>query len=134
MSNYEPITSMELEKCHVILLRENLVENKMKEGVHIEVQDVSLIKHANKTITAGRSYAVLVSSSDFNSVSDDARKLSASPEFVERTVAKALLVHNTATKLVGNTYILVNRPAIPTRMFTCREEAIGWLEEKLKEQ
>lgn len=127
------LQAIELEKCHVLLLEDGLVENRMKENIQLEVKDVLELKEVNTAMARGNKYCVLVTANHFNAVTADARRVSASPEFVGQTIAKALLVHNTATKLVGNAYITVNRPAIPTKLFSCRDSALAWLAE-MKEQ
>lgn len=125
-------TSIELDKCNVFLVGENIIENQVKEGAHIEVEDILAIKKANMALTSGRPYGVLVCSSDFSSISDEARKLSASREIIGRTVAKALVVHNIASRLIVNAYMVMNRPVMKTKVFSSRETAIQWLSEVLE--
>jgi len=127
-----PASAIELEKCYVLLLQEGLIENRMKEDILIDVQDVLAIKEANMSMSGGKHYCVLVTANDFNSVTNEARRLAASNEFQQRTIAKALLVHNAATRLIGNAYIRINRPTTPTRLFSEREAAIGWLLQMLR--
>ena len=41
--------------------------------------------------------------------------------------AGALLVESLISKLAGNIFITVDKPSVPTRLFTDREKALRWL-------
>ncbi len=100
----------------------------MNEGAFIDEAALYQIKQVNEHLFGARRYAVLlVTTSNFNAISEKARELSASAEFVRNTKGKALLVHNSATKLVGNFYLNFNKPVMPTKLFTDRVKAIAWL-------
>ncbi len=44
-------------------------------------------------------------------------------------IAGAILVNNQLQKLLGNFFIHINKPAIPTRLFTDEAEALTWLKQ-----
>jgi hypothetical protein len=45
---------------------------------------------------------------------------------VRKTTGKALLAHNSTTKLAGNFYLNFNKPVMPTKLFSDRVKAIAW--------
>ncbi|GAB4130959.1 MAG: hypothetical protein Fur0041_00740 [Bacteroidia bacterium] len=118
--------------CTASLLEPGIVENKIKEGAFIDVSEIYLLKAANEKLSGNEKYGILVISADFNAISDEARNITADASFVRNTLGKALLVHNAASKLVGNIYISFNKPKMPTRLFTDRDKALKWLRD-LKE-
>jgi len=51
----------------------------------------------------------------------------ARPEVAERTIAVALLVGSSAMRVIANLFLTVNKPIMPTRLFTVEQEAVDWL-------
>ena len=113
--------------CVVVKIDEHISEVRIREGAFVDETALYLTKQANEFLFGSERYAVLVTTSNFNAISEKARELSASAEFVRNTKGKALLVHNSATKLVGNFYLNFNKPKLPTRLFTDRRKALAWL-------
>ena len=60
-------------------------------------------------------------------VSHDARKYSARPENTKAASAHGMFVGSAVSKLVGNLYLKLNKPKVPSRVFTSEDEAIQWL-------
>jgi len=118
---------IETDKYIVRELESGLLENFIKEGAHIVAEDVRLLKKANMQISTRDKYVVLVNSSQFNSISKEARELSASKEFSNETIAKALMTPSTGHKLIVQFYLRVNKPHIITKPFTDKNLAINWL-------
>lgn len=125
----EEMPEVIMKNCIVRLIGPRIIENLVKEGGTIDVEDVHAIKKTNEQLCPEGNYAVLVTSTNFNSITAAARRITSSSEFVKRSLGKAMLVHNTATKLVAEFYIRVNKPAMPTQIFTDRKKAIDWLKE-----
>jgi len=124
---------LSFEKGEAILLEEGIIENRIFDFASLEPDDIIAFRTFNQTLANAKSYVVLVESGIFTSISDNARKLVASKEFKQYTIAKALIAKNFAQELVMNFYMKVNRPATETRLFVNRTEAIMWLRKKIKE-
>lgn len=122
---------IETDKYIVREIENGLIENYIKEGVHIGKEDVESIKRANMKISSRDRYVVLVISKEFTSISKEARELSASKEFANETIAKALIAPSTAHKIVSQFYLKVNKPVILTKIFTDVDQAKVWLREFL---
>lgn len=60
-------------------------------------------------------------------ITPEARKLFASKDACEGVTRGALLVKSFINKILGNTYLNIDRPLVPTKMFTDEKEAITWL-------
>lgn len=115
-------------------VEDRILENRVLCDVHVDVDDVLFFKQANTSLMGNEAYAILVVSEQGSTISKEARALSASDEFKKNTVAKAFLVNNLPHRIVGNFYLKVNRPAIPTRIFSDREQALNWLRSMLKKE
>lgn len=51
----------------------------------------------------------------------------ASERLAERVHALALLTESAVSHMVGNFFLAIKQPPMPTRMFRSREQALGWL-------
>lgn len=57
------------------------------------------------------------------------REYSASPEAKKYTIAEAFVSRSLPIQLIGNVYIKLNRPVVPTRFFNNENAAIFWLKQ-----
>jgi len=99
---------------------------KVLEGSDIELADALQNHEATKILTKNERHLVLVDGKANLSVSREARNYAASKED-RGAIATALLITSTANKLIGNFYINVNKPEIPTKIFSSEEKAVEWL-------
>ena len=60
-------------------------------------------------------------------VTKDARKLFASKEACEGVSKGALLVKSFINEIIGNAYLKIDKPLVPTALFRNKEEAVKWL-------
>lgn len=86
----------------------------------------SLTEHVGK-IGNGKKMKVIIDIKSFNTISDEAKKYSATPAGQIYTSANAIVIHSLASRLGANFFIRFNKPATPTRVFNTIEEAAQWL-------
>lgn len=111
---------------------DGILENRIIDSVEIDVKDVYQAKEDNLAITNGKPYCILVNSGKYTTISKEALELSASPDFKQNTIAKALLIQELPHRIVGNFYMRFKKPAIKTKIFTDRAKALIWLKGELK--
>lgn len=109
------------------VLKSGIIENIIHDYASIEEKNVLEIKTANKELSKGKPYVILVDSGIYTTISKEARELSASKDFSQQTIAKALIVRGLGQRIIGQFYINVNKPHIKTKIFAEREKAIKWL-------
>lgn len=78
-------------------------------------------------MTAGKRVPTLVDLRAPASVTGKARAFFASQEGCAGTTRLALLTASNVTALAGNLFMRVNRPPVPTRLFTDEDQARAWL-------
>lgn len=120
-------------KFSLRLLEEGVIENIVIGGSTIEASDAAYLKAANLELAGYESYCVLVSLEDHVIVTKEWQAVTASREYVQKTIAKAILVKNLAQALLASFYLKFNRPAIKTKAFKNREDAINWLRKSYAE-
>jgi hypothetical protein len=115
------------ENYEAFELERGLIENQIKNDVVLDEKDVRNLKEANTDLANGKPYAVLVEFEEMVNVTREARELTASKDFLGKTIAEALLIHSLGHKIIGNFYLSVSKPHIRTKIFTDRTEALEWL-------
>lgn len=79
-------------------------------------------------ISKGITMPIFVDLREIISADTKARKYMAGEEAVRFISAGAFQVNGLISKLAGNIFIAVDKPLVPTKLFTDRDKAIGWLE------
>jgi hypothetical protein len=86
---------------------------------------------ATAKLTGGRRLPALIDLRRVRSQSADARAYLAGPDANRVSIAVALLIGTPISRVIGNFYLGVNRPTVPTRLFTELAEAERWLDQFL---
>lgn len=118
----------ELAKYHIELIRPGLVFIQVKDGVHIEKEDVIEVNKINLEWCGETGYFVVLCSGRHTTISDDAKELTANPLFSKKRLGFAMVVHSLPQRLVGNFFIKLNKPIAPAKVFNSKEDAFKWVE------
>lgn len=117
----------ETDVFRMILHDDLLKEFIVKKNCTLHEADVLNSLQLTEQHSPGSKYYVLIEGEDGAAVSNDARRLAASPEYSRNTAALALCSSNVMLAISGNLFLKINRPKVPTRFFDDREKAIAWL-------
>lgn len=74
-----------------------------------------------------KSYPFLISIQSVRHSTKEARDILASKDGCEKVTASAILVDSAITSVLGNFFIKINKPLVPTKLFTDKTLAIQWL-------
>lgn len=83
--------------------------------------DFRLKKYSDKA------YPFLINIKQVKFVSKEARDFLASEKGCEKVSASAILINSAVESMLGNFFMRINRPLVPTRLFTDENAAIKWL-------
>lgn len=91
--------------------------------------DLKIAKHCVKSrldFSEGASYPVLIRLQGVCSITKEARDYfgEEGSKFIK---AGALIIISPLTKILGNIFLNINQPKVPTRIFTNEKDAIEWL-------
>ena len=115
------------DKFEIFVLSSNIFKLKPKENVELVVQDAIEIRNIFFKLANGSKWAVLVDGANFFTTTAEFRSLSASAAYTDLRVALAIVTNSMATKIIGNFFIKVNKPASHTKLFSNEKEALAWL-------
>lgn len=103
---------------HIVVLTDSFTLDMAKECVRERMR-----------ITRGKPYPMLSDSRNVVDFEKGARKYLAHNDQVTNLNAGAILIKNRLQKLLGSFFLFINKPGVPARLFTDREEALAWLAE-----
>lgn len=109
-----------------------LIEFKVKKNVKLMDKDIWESREQSMNYMPGKKFFVLFEVEEGFDVSADARRAGASEEYSKHVSAVALCSNRLHEKIIGNLFLKVNNPIVPTRFFDDRTKAIEWLKEKQK--
>ncbi|MEO6305122.1 MAG: STAS/SEC14 domain-containing protein [Bacteroidia bacterium] len=109
-----------------------LIEFKVKKNVKLQAADIWESREQSVNYMPGKKFYVLFETDDNFDVSVDARRAGASEEYSKHVAAVALCSNRLHEKIIGNLFLKINNPIVPTRFFDDRQKAIEWLKERAK--
>ena len=115
-------------RTHLIWLEDDgIVRVKVKPNIEISLQDAQAAIRAVSSVCGGKKTPALVDMRGLVGMDRGARLYFAGEETAKVESAAALIIESPLSKAIGNFFMGLNKPIIPTRLFTSEEEAIAWL-------
>lgn len=124
---------IENENYKIEIFEDNYLEYTAKEGALIDAKAVKEGKEAVVAFSPGIKYYVFAQGVEFFTLTKEAREICATKEHSDNTVAIAFYTANISILLLGEIYNKINKPAIPTKIFSDREKAKEWLKMQMKQ-
>jgi hypothetical protein len=105
----------------------NLLRGECFEAAEETLADAKEQLQHQRAMLDGKPLPFLMDIRRVRSLSRDARAYFASPPAADVFAATALLISSPLSRAVGNFFLGLNRPSMPTRLFTSDDEARAWL-------
>jgi hypothetical protein len=120
-----------IENQFVTLWIDNgVIFGQYKPDVVIDLEAAKSIARDRMRLSNNKDYPSLVYLTLLNTtVTKEARDFFSGGEGIKYMKKLALLTNSPISKMVGNFYLKINQPSIPTRLFTSKEDALKWLKE-----
>lgn len=120
---------MQYTKTAVIHLSDDgLVIVRIRDGARQSLADAKANLAAASSQTAGRRRPLLVDIRTAQPLDADARHHYSGQTLVDNFSAMALLVESSPLgRMMGNVYLRIARPGIPTQLFIDEPRAVAWL-------
>jgi hypothetical protein len=125
MTNYETA-------AFKMSISDNLLKHlTVKANVTLEASDVKKSLEYSLSGNPLSKFFVLLEGEENSTVSEEARRIAASEDYAQHTAALALCSASPALALLGNIFLKINHPKVPTKFFKKREDALNWLHEQM---
>ena len=118
----------QLRSQDISLGDDGILRLRMKPDVfELDLADAEEVIRAVGEVGGGVPRPALVDLRTLRSMSRDCRKYFAGPQTARVQSAAGLLVVSPIARAIGNFFMGLNKPLIPTRLFTSETEALVWL-------
>ena len=113
----------------------NILFYRVKQGIVVDVHEMNeMLKYVEEFMGDVKHYALIDFGANLMSTTE-ARKIYADSRYIQTyRMADAFLVKSLAVRIVANFFIRVNKPKVPTKLFTEENYAQAWLVQFLQEQ
>lgn len=81
-------------------------------------------------LSNGKSYPILLDARKVNSISMEARSYMSTDMAMKETLAAAVIIESRVSQVMGNFYLIINKPKLPFRLFNEKKAALKWLKKR----
>jgi hypothetical protein len=118
--------------AYIMLVHDSrLIEFKVKKDVTLKASDIWESRDQSLEYMPAKKFCVLMESDGIFYPAADAREAGASEEYTKHVNAVAMFSHRKYESVLGNLYLKLNKPRVPTHFFDDRQKALDWLHQYL---
>lgn len=128
MENKEETT----RKARLWLGQDGVARVLWEPGAEVTLDDARETMAASLKINKGKRRPLLIDTKTMRSLAREARSYYAGEEAASVASAVAILVGTPVSRVLGNFYIGLSNPRLPSRLFTSEGEALKWLKRYLE--
>ncbi len=104
-----------------------LIEFKVKKNKTLQEKDIWESRDLSVNYMPNKKFTVIMEAEENFEVSGDARRAGASLEYSKHVAALALCSNKLHETIIGNLFLKINKPIVPTKFFDDRTKALQWL-------
>lgn len=122
-------SKIESTRCFdTFIIEGNICVTIVKKDSEINLDDALENTKAVLKVSDGTKYPMLVDTREIRSISKEARDHFSMRNRNGNVNSIAILIGSPISVVVGNFFMGLNKPAVPTKLFTTPEKAFKWLE------
>lgn len=106
---------------------QGIIRGREADGSSFGLSDAQEAIAAIRELAGGSRRGLVVDISDLRTMTRDARAYFTHKDHAEFLYAVALVVRSLISRAIGNFFLGLNKPEVPTRLFTNDEDALAWL-------
>jgi hypothetical protein len=108
---------------------DGVVYGEYKPNVVIDLEAAKQIVIDRIALSNGNYYPSLSYIDGLSSVTKEARDYFSKDDGIKYMKRLALITTSPISRIVGNFWMQISRPTVPTRLFSRKEDALNWLKE-----
>ncbi len=117
-----------------IWLEDGIIRASYIDNVEETLEDAKRNVQALYDLSEGKLYPALLAYSRVKSQTRECRQYYAGPATAKVLKAAAILTTSPLSKILANFFLGINRPLIPTRLFTSEREGLSWLSDFVEQE
>jgi hypothetical protein len=121
------VSPVEVRVGSIWLDGDGIVHVKLRPHVQIGLEEAREAIRTVSVVCGGKVTPAFVDMTAAMAINREARLYFAGEETAKVESAAALLIGSPLTRAIGNFFMGLNKPLIPTRLFTSEVEALAWL-------
>jgi len=122
-----PATAHELRCYFTWMGDDGIARTKVKKNAEVALEDARENSIVVNSFFVDEKFPLLIDARGIKSISREARSFFTTNGRETNTMAFAILIDSSVSKVVGNFFLGINKPAVPTKLFTNEREATKWL-------
>lgn len=122
-----PLHAKELTCFHTWKGEDGIVRTKIKSGSNVSIDEAKENSEAVNSLYTGEKFPLLIDSRGIKSMTREARNQFSTKDRETHAKAFAIIIDSSLSKVIGNFFMGINKPAVPTRLFDNEIEAEKWL-------
>jgi hypothetical protein len=126
-----PEMAIETSAAQICRCADSVIEVRIRDGAVVELPEIEEILAAQMELSDGPT-VVMVDARLVKSMTRQAQERTANTAADRDTRAVAILIESPVSRLLGNFFLKLARPAYPTRLFREPARARTWLLDHLK--
>jgi hypothetical protein len=116
----------------------NKISIKLDKGIlvgtylceDVDLNTVKMIVEYRLSHFGHKEFPLLIHTNKVKYISREARNYLASKEGCQKIKSCAILTNSIVTKVIANFFLQINKPLVPTKLFTNEDSARKWLSKK----
>lgn len=126
-----PKDAIEVKGYFTWMGKDGIARTCVKQGIDITLEYALENTHVVSSFFKGKKYPILIDSRGIGSMSYEARRHFSVRGRDTKTSAFGIIIGSTVSRVLGNFYLGINKPTVPTKLFDNEEEATEWLKQFL---
>lgn len=119
--------------CYFTWMGEDgIARTKVKPGSEVKLEHAQENSVVVNSFYVDRKYPLLIDARGIRSITRDARNFFTTNGRRTNTLGFGIIIDSSVSKVIGNFFLGINKPAVPTKLFLDESNAVDWLN-KLKE-
>ena len=103
------------------------IHTRVKAGAIISLDDAKANTEAVQKLSGENTFPILVDIREINSITREARSHFSMRGRKAAVNAIAMIISSPTSIFIGNIYLLINRPTVPTQLVGSEKDAVTWL-------
>ena len=127
-----PENAIEITCFHTWMGDDGIGRTKVKPGAEITIEYARENSDAVNSLYLEKKFPLMIDSRGIKSMTRDARNQFSTKGRETHVLALGIIISSSVSRVIGNFFMGINKPAIPTRLFDNEIEAQKWLKSYLK--
>lgn len=126
------LDKIELNSAIISIRSDGIIQYALKTNITITERDSKEMVDAAGKVGKLEQFPILIVAGKDTLADKETREYAASKEGTKYALAVAFVITSLAQKLLGNAYLKINKPVVPTALFDNEEKAVDWLKKFIK--